>query len=187
MRRAWSRLRAMLRRVLDGGASDGELSEELRAFVEQDAESKIRSGMTPEEARRAALIELGGAEQVKEHVREARAGARWEGVFRDLRYAMRSLGRAPGFSFSVIGNLSLGLAAMIVAFAFINGALGPSIISGHPGSGSPRGDRDSGNRPSRIEAPPRPHWRTTRTSSACSMRGCPASKVWPASPNPTWR
>ena len=132
MRRAWSRLRAMLRRVLDGGASDEELSEELRAFVEHDAESKIRSGMTPEEARRAALIELGGAEQVKEHVREARAGARWEGIFRDIRYAMRSLGRAPGFSFSVIGNLSLGLAAMIVAFAFINGALGPSIIPGIP-------------------------------------------------------
>ena len=121
MRRVWSRLRAMLRRLVDGGARDEELSEELRAFVEHDAESKIRSGMTPEDARRAALIELGGAEQVKEHVREARAGARWEGIFRDIRYAMRSLGRAPGFSSSVIGNLSLGLAAMIVAFALING------------------------------------------------------------------
>ena len=121
MRRVWSRLRAMLRRLVGGGASDAELSEELRAFVEHDAESKIRSGMTPEDARRAALIELGGAEQVKEHVREARAGARWEGIFRDIRYAMRSLGRAPGFSSSVIGNLSLGLAAMVVAFALING------------------------------------------------------------------
>src|SRR5687768_13027777 len=132
MRRVRSRLRAMLGRLVDGGARDAELSEELRAFVEHDADSKIRSGMTPEEARRAALIELGGAEQVKELVREARAGARWDGIFRDIRYAMRSLGRAPGFSLSVIGNLSLGLAAMIVAFAFINGALGPSIIPGIP-------------------------------------------------------
>jgi predicted permease len=121
MRRAWYRLQAMLRRVWDGGASDAELSEELRAFVEHDAESKIQAGMTPEDARRAALIELGGAEQVKEHVREARAGARWEGIFRDIRYAMRSLRRSPAFSSSVIGNLSLGLAAMIVAFALING------------------------------------------------------------------
>jgi hypothetical protein len=48
----------MLRRLVGGGASDGELSQELRAFVEQDAESRIRSGMTHEEARRAALIEL---------------------------------------------------------------------------------------------------------------------------------
>jgi predicted permease len=119
----WCRLRAVLRRVWDGRAGDKELSEEIRAFVEHDTDSKIRSGMTPEDARRAALIELGGAEQVKEHVREGRAGARWEGVFRDVRYAMRSLGRARGFSFSVIGNLSLGLAATIVAFAFINGAM----------------------------------------------------------------
>ncbi|HET9361316.1 MAG TPA: FtsX-like permease family protein [Vicinamibacterales bacterium] len=130
MRRAWSRLRTVLRRWVGRGASDEELSEELRAFIEHDADSKIRSGMTPEEARRVALIELGGAEQVKEHVREARAGARLDGIVRDIRYAMRSLGRSPGFSSSVIGNLSLGLAAMIVAFALINGSLrlsSPSI------------------------------------------------------------
>jgi predicted permease len=113
----------MLRRMLHGGARDEELSEELRAFVEHDADSRIRSGMTPEYALRAALIELGGAEQVKERVREARAGTRLEGIFRDIRYALRSLGRGPGFASSVVGNLSLGLAATIVAFAFINGAL----------------------------------------------------------------
>ncbi len=123
MRRAWCRLQAMLRRLVDGGARDEELSEEIRAFVEHDTESKIRSGMTPEDARRAAFIDLGGAEQVKERVREASAGARWESIFRDIRYAMRSLGQARGFSFSVIVNLSLGLAATTVAFAFINGAL----------------------------------------------------------------
>ena len=123
MRRAWCRLRAMLRGWMAGGASDDELSAEVRAFVEHAKESNIRSGMTTEDARRAALIELGGAEQVKEHVREGRAGAQVESIFRDIRYAMRSLGRAPGFSSSVIGSLSLGLAATIVAFAFINGAL----------------------------------------------------------------
>jgi predicted permease len=123
MRRMWWRVRAVLHGLLDDGARDAELSEELRAFVEHDADSKIRSGMTPDDARRAALIELGGAEQVKERVREVRAGARWESVVRDIRYALRSLGRAPGFSSSVIGNLSLGLAAMIVAFALINGSL----------------------------------------------------------------
>ena len=123
MRRAWCRLRAMLRRLVDGGVGDAELGEELRAFVEHDTESRIRSGTTPEDARRAALIELGGGEQVKEHVRDARTGVRLEGIVRDIRYAMRSLARSPGFSSSVIGNLSLGLAAMIVAFALINGSL----------------------------------------------------------------
>ena len=185
MRRAWYRLQAMLRRLLDGGAGDAELSEELRAFVDHDADSKIRSGMTPGDARRAALIELGGAEQVKERVREVRAGVRWEGIFRDIRYAMRSLGRAPGFSSSVIGNLSLGLAAMIVAFALINGSLRrPSSSIQDPDRLVEIGILE--NRPS-DRGPPRPHWRTTRTSFACSMRGCPVSTVWPASPNPTWR
>src|SRR5262245_25406667 len=123
MRRLSFRLWATLRRLLDGGARDEELSEEIRAYVEHDTESKIRSGMNPDDARREALIELGGAEQVKERVREDWAGARWESIFRDIRYAMRSLGQARGFSSSVLGSLSLGLAATIVAFAFINGAL----------------------------------------------------------------
>ena len=123
MRRLWCRVRAMLRRWVDGGARDDELSEELRAFVEHETDSKIQSGMTPDDARRAALIELGGAEQVKERVREATAGVRWESLFRDIRYAVRSLVRAWRFSCSVIGSLSLGLAATIVAFAFINAAL----------------------------------------------------------------
>ncbi len=123
MRRTWSRLRAALRRVWDGGAADAELSEELRAFVELDTESKMRSGLTPQDARRAALIELGGAEHVKERVRDDRTGAGLESIFRDIRYAVRSLGHARTFSFSVIASLSLGLAAAIVAFAFINGAL----------------------------------------------------------------
>jgi hypothetical protein len=169
MRRLWCRLRAALRRVLDGGARDAALSEELRAFVEHDADSKIRSGLTPEDAQRAALIELGGAEQVKERVREARAGARWEGIFRDIRYAMRSLGRAPGFSSSVIGNLSLGLAATIVAFAFINGTL----LRPFPGVR----DQDRlvtvgvlRSTPLGLMSP-QPHWRTTRTSFARSVRG----------------
>jgi putative ABC transport system permease protein len=123
MKRLWCRLRAMLRRLWNGGARDQELGEEISTFVEHDIESRIRSGMTPEDARRAALIELGGAEQVKERVREDGAGARLDSIFRDVRYAMRSLGQAREFSLSVIGSLSLGLAATIVAFAFINGAL----------------------------------------------------------------
>jgi predicted permease len=130
MRRLWFRLRAALRRMLDGGASDEELSEEIRAFLEHDIESRIRSGMTPKDARRAALIELGGAARIKDGVREVAAGARWENIFRDIRYALRSLGKARGFSASVIGSLSLGLAATIIAFAMINAALLPRPLPG---------------------------------------------------------
>jgi predicted permease len=123
MSRLWFRLWAMLRRLSGGSARDRELHDEIRAYVEHDTESKIRSGMTPEDARREALIELGGAEQVKELVREDRAGAQLESIFRDIRYALRSLGQARAFSSTVIGSLSLGLAAMILAFAMINGLM----------------------------------------------------------------
>jgi predicted permease len=120
----------MLRRMLHGEASRDELSEEVSAFLEHDIESKIRSGMTPRDARRAALIELGGADRVKERVWDNAAGARWESAFRDLYYALRSLGQARAFSASVIGSLSLGLAATIMAFALINGALLPRTLPG---------------------------------------------------------
>ena len=93
MRRLWFRLVSMLRRLNGGGASEADFTEEFRSFVEHDT-PKIRSGMSPEDAHRAALIELGGAEQVKECVREDRAGARWAGILRDTRYAVRSLGQA---------------------------------------------------------------------------------------------
>jgi hypothetical protein len=123
MRRLLFRARATLGRWFGRGANDEELGEEIRAFVEHDTESKMRSGMTPEAARRAAMVELGGAEQIKERVRADRAGVLLESLTREVRYALRSLGQARGFSLSVIGSLSLGLAATIVAFAFINGAL----------------------------------------------------------------
>ena len=152
MRRMWFRLRAALRRVLDGGARDQELSEELRAFVEHDAESKIRSGMTPEAARRAALIEMGGAEQVKERVREVAAGARWESIFRDIRYAMRSL--ASGTRVLVLGDReSQPGAGGDDRGLRVHQRRAASSVSGCPGSGSPRDARDSGKNPLRIDTP----------------------------------
>jgi predicted permease len=130
MRRALSRLRALLRRLVDHDSPRDELDEEIQSFLEHDIESKIQSGMSRDEARRAALAELGGADQVKERVWDNAAGARWESAFRDLRYALRSLGQARAFSASVIGSLSLGLAATIMAFALINGALLPRPLPG---------------------------------------------------------
>jgi predicted permease len=123
-------LRALLRRTIDGDTPRDELDDEIRSFLEHDIDSKIQSGMTPAEALRAARLELGGSDQVKERVWESAAGARVEGVFRDIRYALRNLAQARGFAASVIGSLSLGLAATIIAFALINGALTPQRFPG---------------------------------------------------------
>jgi hypothetical protein len=117
------RLRALARRLFRLDGIERKIDRDLADYIERSSAEKMRDGMSDREARRAALVELGGAEQVKERVREVRAGAQWENIFRDIRYAMRSLGQARAFSFPVIGSLSLGLAATIVAFAVINGAL----------------------------------------------------------------
>ena len=115
------RLRALARRLFRRNGIEQALDRDLEDYIERSSAEKMREGMSDGEARRAALIELGGAAQVREHVREGRAGAYWEGVFRDIRYALRSLGQARGFSLSVVGSLSLGLAGTVVALALING------------------------------------------------------------------
>jgi hypothetical protein len=81
---------------------------------------KIQSGLSPDEARRRALIELGGVEQVKEQVRESRTGAWLDDLRQDVRYGFRSLMQSRAFVFTVIGSLSIGIAANVAAFAFIN-------------------------------------------------------------------
>jgi putative ABC transport system permease protein len=68
-----ARLKSLIRNFLGQRRSDEDIDAEVRGYAEILAEEKIREGMKPDEARRAARIELGGVEQVKEQVREARA------------------------------------------------------------------------------------------------------------------
>jgi hypothetical protein len=70
-----SRLASFVRNLVRRDRVEHDLDEELRAFVEQTAEEKQNAGLSPKEARRAALIDLGGMEQVKERVRDARSGS----------------------------------------------------------------------------------------------------------------
>ncbi|MFL6537211.1 MAG: permease prefix domain 1-containing protein, partial [Chthoniobacterales bacterium] len=77
-----------------------ELSDEVSSFVELSTRAKVREGMDERDARRAALLELEGTEQVKERMREMRSGYRFETFLRDLRFALRTLRKAPAFSFT---------------------------------------------------------------------------------------
>ena len=123
MSAVWRRFRSMMRRWFTARKADTALNEEIQSYLEIDIEAKIRSGMSPQEARRAARIEFGGVEQVREETRQSRTGAGIDNLIQDFRYAARTLVQAPGFSLSVVGSLAVGIAAVVAAFAFLNGWL----------------------------------------------------------------
>jgi predicted permease len=110
-----ARVRIALRHLT--ARTDGELDDELRAHLDLLTEEKLGQGCSPEEARRRALLELGGLEQVKERVRDVRAGARFEGFLRDVSHAARSLRRAPGLLAAVTITLALAVGANTAIFS----------------------------------------------------------------------
>jgi hypothetical protein len=100
-----------------------QLEKELSFHLDQHASDLMARGHEPDEARRLARLAFGGPEQVKEECRDAR-GTRWlEDLWRDFRYALRSLWQRPGFAAVVLLTLALGTGATTVMFTVVNGVL----------------------------------------------------------------
>lgn len=102
---------------------DRELEAEIESHLQMHIEDNVRLGMTREEARRQALIQLGGIESTKESYREQRGLPILETLWRDLRYGARTLRKNRGFTWVAVGSLAIGLALAASTLATVNAYL----------------------------------------------------------------
>jgi len=112
--------------------TNAEIGAELESHLQMHIDDNLRAGMSPQEARRQALISLGGLEQTRQALRE-RGTLPWvEALLRDLRYAFRTLLRTPGFAVVSVLIIALGIGASLALFTVVRSVLLRPLPFPHP-------------------------------------------------------
>jgi putative ABC transport system permease protein len=118
-----AKLRSFLRNLFSTHRVDADLDSEVHSHLAMLIDQNLRAGMSPEEAQRAARMELGGIEQVKEQVRDRRMGNWLHSVLFDFRFGVRQLRKNPGFTAVAILTLALGIGATTAIFGVVDAVI----------------------------------------------------------------
>lgn len=111
-----------------------DLDKELRFHFEQQVADKVRTGIPEPEARRRTRLEFGGLDQIKEDCRERRGTLWLESIAQDVRYGLRQLRKSPGFTFTAVITLALGMGATTAIFTLERGVLSRTLPVADPSS-----------------------------------------------------
>jgi macrolide transport system ATP-binding/permease protein len=119
LRAWWQRMRGLSR----DARRDQEQADEIESHIQMQTEENQRAGMSAQEARRRAILKMGGMERTRQAYRERDTLPLIENLLQDLRFALRQLVKNPGFALTAIVILTLGIAASVALFAFVDAAL----------------------------------------------------------------
>jgi putative ABC transport system permease protein len=123
----FAKAKTFLRNLLLSRHVESDLNEEVHSHLAMLTEENVRAGMSSEEAQRAARIEFGGVEQVKEQVREQRLDNWFYSLYSDCRYGLRQLRKNPGFTTIAVLALGLGIGATTAVFSVVDRILFRSL------------------------------------------------------------
>ncbi len=99
------------------------LDKELRFHLEEQIRESIAAGMNPEQARREALLEFGGLDQIKEECRDV-ARATWlDALVQDVKFSFRSLGKSLGFTLTALATMGIGIGFNAAIYSYLDGIL----------------------------------------------------------------